>query len=131
MSYWKSWAKYAGIRALKTFAETAAASIGVGAAIGTVNWLEMLSCAVMSAVLSLITSIAGLPELEADGTKKWIIAAGIRALKTVAQTAVSKIGTAVLIGEVDWIAVASTAIVAGLASLLISIAGLPEAKSQQ
>ena len=58
--------------------------------------------------------------------KEWIKAAGIRAVKTVAQTAVATIGTSVAMGEVDWVLVGSTAILAGILSLLTSIAGLPE-----
>ena len=57
---------------------------------------------------------------------KWIKAAGIRALKTVAQTAVATIGTAVALGEVNWILVGSASALAGVLSLLTSVAGLPE-----
>lgn len=59
-------------------------------------------------------------------TKEWFAAAGIRALKTVAQTAVASIGVTAMIHEVDWIVVGSTAALAGVLSLLTSIAGLPE-----
>lgn len=56
----------------------------------------------------------------------WLHAAGVRAIKTVAQTAVATIGTAAVLGEVDWLMVGSAALLAGVLSLLTSIAGLPE-----
>ena len=65
-----------------------------------------------------------------DKTKKWIKAAGIRAIKTVAQTAVATIGTAAALGNVDWIMVASASALAGILSILTSIAGLPEVKEE-
>ena len=58
--------------------------------------------------------------------KSWMKAAGIRAIKTVAQTAVATIGVSQMISEGDWLAVASTAVLAGILSLLTSLAGLPE-----
>ena len=59
-------------------------------------------------------------------TWKWLRAALVRALKTVAQTAAATIGTAVMISEVDWRMVASASLLAGVLSLLTSVAGLPE-----
>lgn len=58
--------------------------------------------------------------------KAWIKAAGVRAVKTVAQTAVATIGTAAVLGEVNGVAVASASVLAGVLSLLTSVAGLPE-----
>lgn len=58
--------------------------------------------------------------------KKWIKAAGVRAIKTVAQTAVATIGTSAVLGDVNWLMVASASALAGILSLLTSVAGLPE-----
>lgn len=58
--------------------------------------------------------------------KRWIKAAGVRAVKTVAQTAVATIGTSVALGDVNWIAVCSASALAGILSLLTSVAGIPE-----
>ncbi len=62
--------------------------------------------------------------------KNWIKAAGVRAVKTVAQTAVATIGTAAVMGEVNWLMVGSAAVLAGLLSLLTSVAGLPEVQDE-
>lgn len=61
----------------------------------------------------------------------WIKAAGVRAIKTVAQTAVATIGTAAAFGAVDWTMVASASLLAGVLSLLTSVAGLPEVKEAE
>ena len=59
-------------------------------------------------------------------TKKWLRASLIRAVKTVAQTALATIGTAVVLSDVNWIAVLSASVLAGILSMLTSLAGLPE-----
>ena len=63
--------------------------------------------------------------------EKWIAAAGVRAIKTVAQTAVATIGTSAVISEVNWKIVLSASILAGVLSLLTSVAGLPELKEEE
>ncbi|MDD6646056.1 MAG: holin [Oscillospiraceae bacterium] len=60
--------------------------------------------------------------------KKWLKCAGVRAIKTVAQTAVSTIGVSAVMSEVNWLAVCSASLLAGILSLLTSISGLPEIK---
>ena len=64
------------------------------------------------------------------GNLKWWEAALMRALKTVAQTSVATIGTSVLLSQIDWIVVVSASALAGLLSLLTSLAGLPEVKTE-
>lgn len=63
--------------------------------------------------------------------KVWMKAAGIRAIKTVAQSAVAMIGTAVVLDEVNWVMVASGSVLAGILSLLTSLAGLPEVPTEE
>lgn len=63
-----------------------------------------------------------------DKTKKWLKAAAVRAVKTIAQTAVATIGTSAALGDVNWLMVGSAAALSGVLSILTSIAGLPECK---
>lgn len=63
--------------------------------------------------------------------KKWIAAAGVRAIKTVCQTAVATIGTTAVMSEVNWTMVVSASLLAGVLSLLTSVAGLPELKNEE
>lgn len=61
--YWTNWAKAAGVRAVKTVAQTFVATIGTAAVLQEVNWVMVLSASVLSGVISLATSVAGLPEV--------------------------------------------------------------------
>ena len=63
MRDWKAWIKAAGVRAIKTVAQTAVATIGTSAAMGDVNWIMVGSASLLAGILSLLTSVAGLPEV--------------------------------------------------------------------
>lgn len=66
MSNWKTWAKAAAVRAVKTVAQTAVATIGTSAVISDINWAVVTSAAVLAGGLSLLTSVAGLPEVKEE-----------------------------------------------------------------
>lgn len=65
-NYWKSWIKAAAVRAVKTVAQTAVATVGTAAVLGEVNWIMVGSAALLSGVLSILTSVAGLPEVPVE-----------------------------------------------------------------
>ena len=65
-NYWKNWIKASGVRAVKTVAQTAVATIGTSAVLGDVNWVMVASAAALAGILSLLTSIAGIPEVKGD-----------------------------------------------------------------
>ena len=64
--YWLKWFKAAGIRAIRTFAQTMLSMIAIGAAISEIQWRYVLSVAIVAAILSMLTSIAGLPEIKEE-----------------------------------------------------------------
>ena len=64
--YWKNWLKAAAVRAVKTVAQTAVATIGTAAAVGDVNWVLVASASALAGMLSLLTSVAGLPEVNVE-----------------------------------------------------------------
>lgn len=64
--YWKKWAKAAGVRAIKTVAQTFVATIGTATVLGAVDWKMVVSASVLAGVLSIATSIAGLPEIKVN-----------------------------------------------------------------
>ena len=69
MRDWKEWLKKAGVRAIKTVAQAAVAMIGTSAVLQDVNWQMVISAAILSGILSLLTSVAGLPELSTAETE--------------------------------------------------------------
>lgn len=68
--YWINWAKAAGVRAVKTVAQTFVATIGTAAVMQDVNWVMVLSASALAGVISLATSVAGLPEVSAEKTEE-------------------------------------------------------------
>lgn len=68
--YWINWAKAAGIRAIKTVAQTAVATIGTSALLTEVNWTMIVSASLLAGVVSILTSVAGLPELKTESGEK-------------------------------------------------------------
>ena len=70
MTDWKKWIKAAGVRAIRTVAQTAIATIGTSVAMGDVNWIMVGSASLLAGILSLLTSVAGLPEVDGNTEKK-------------------------------------------------------------
>ena len=66
--YWNRWFKAAGVRAIKTVAQTAVATIGTASVLGEVNWTMIVSASLLSGLVSILTSIAGIPEVQVENT---------------------------------------------------------------
>ena len=66
--YWTRWIKAAGVRAIKTVAQTAVATIGTASVLGEVNWTMIVSASLLSGLVSILTSIAGIPEVQVENT---------------------------------------------------------------
>jgi hypothetical protein len=125
----KTWWKAAGLRVLKTFAQAAVGLIPAAVTIAEVDWLTVLYSSALAAVLAFLTAFAGLPEV--DGAKYGKVRAALyRALRTVAQTAIGMIPAAATIVSVDWKTVLSASLLAGVVSVLMTVANLavPEVK---
>lgn len=127
----KMWWKAAGIRVLKTFAQAAVGLIPAAVTIAEVDWLTVLYSAALAAVLAFLTAFAGLPEVDGEKYGK-VRAALYRAIRTVAQTAIGMIPAAATIVTVDWKTVLSAAVLAGIVSILMTVANLavPEAEAK-
>jgi hypothetical protein len=122
----KSWWKAASIRALRT-ALVIAIPYVAGSVAGDLPYVTIASAAGLGIVLSFLTSLAGLAELQ-DNQQNFYVAILTRVVKTVAQALVTAIGTAVLVTDVDWSAIAGLALTSGLGSLMLGLlTNLPEA----
>lgn len=126
---WSVWARAAAVRALKTVAQTMVSNLGIAAVLSPGDWLAALSASVLAGLVSLATSLVGLPEEqdEPDNTRSWIKSAMIRSIKTIGQSVASSLAAFTFLSEVHWPAVLAAALIAGALSILTSIAGLPEA----
>ena len=119
----REWWKAAGLRALRTAGALAVPYLG-GSLLGAVPWLTILSAAGLGAVLSLLTSLVGIPS--SDGAPLWVSLLE-KAVKTFAQALVAGIGNAVLFEAVDWSIIVQTAAIATLATVLLQVVGtIPE-----
>ncbi len=127
---WAIWAKAAGIRAIKTVAQTMVANISLAAVVSPDDWMVALSASILAGIASLAMSLVGLPEEKDDtgSARSWVKAALIRSVKTIGQSVASSLAAFTLLSEVYWPTVLAAALVAGALSILTSIGGVPEAK---
>ena len=129
-AYWRAWVRAASARAGRTAAQVALSIIPASATIATVDWRVMCSTAAVVALASVITSLMGLPEVLGE-PKSWFGATASRALRTMAQAAVGWLPAGATIAAVDWRIMLSSVIMAGILSVLTSLAGLPEVESKR
>lgn len=120
----REWWKAAGLRALRTAGALAVPYLG-GSLLGAVPWLTILSAAALGAVLSLLTSLVGIPS--STGAPLWVTLLE-KSVKTFAQALVTGIGNAVLFQAVDWSVIVQTAAIATLVTVLLVVVGtIPDA----
>lgn len=127
MNEFLTWLQAALVRAGRQAAQVAVSMLPTAAMITEVNWTVIAGTAALSAILSLLTSIVSLPEVN-GAEVPWTHAMGIRTLRTMAQAAIALIPAGVTITAVDWKQLALTVALAGVSCILTSIATpLPEA----
>ena len=112
---WAIWAKAAGIRAIKTVAQTMVANISLAAVVSPDDWMVALSASILAGIASLAMSLVGLPEEKDDtgSARSWVKATLIRSVKTIGQSVASSLAAFTLLSEVYWPTVLAAALVAG------------------
>ena len=121
-----AWLKDAGIRAVKTIGQVGLSSIAGAATITAVNWPQCGMAALLSGIVSLLTSVVSLPEFTGKWAKTYWGALCMRVIRTAAQAAIGAIGSAYLFTDVNWALVAATVGYSVVACIFSNLSNLPE-----